>query len=398
MRASVIFGQQQQQPRLPTKKMCINVVSPAWARVRHWSAPEKLETTSQDSCLFSQEEVAAAKPLVAPSRCSWEVPISLEEEFDALASLHDESGGDDHARESASTAPLVSPSERETLLASRLLSGNPLILQQKLYKLRLLALQQRKAVKSLFPYSTRTAATEGRGSYSEPSSPTLSTPSLIFTFRGGQVHPVPANVVPVSLPHHPGQSSKWEILPGSGGASLKDASVVPEESSQEHSSFPTTESQPLRLKAALSASELDPGGPASGAPGIGATGSLSPTTATGSSSYESSLDPGYKERWKRRRRSGGLESSPPPASPFLWWWRKWRLHHLPRSGDKTTKAIASGMQRMLAVVLVLCSVLAGPAQANSKLKNNRIAFAICMFQCLSSYIVRCTSDAKNTHK
>ncbi len=69
--------------------MCINAATPAWVRVRHWSAPEQIVTNDKPT--------AAAQP-------AWDEPLTLQQELEVLASL-------------ASTAP-VSPSSGTAASAS----------------------------------------------------------------------------------------------------------------------------------------------------------------------------------------------------------------------------------------------------------------------------------------
>ena len=58
-------------------EMCITVATPTWHRVRHWSAPERVKPA-----MLGEDEDKEAGPGI-----SWEVPLSLEQEFEALGSF-----------------------------------------------------------------------------------------------------------------------------------------------------------------------------------------------------------------------------------------------------------------------------------------------------------------------
>lgn len=411
----------------PWRGMCINAVAPSWARVRHWSAPEKGGRAAQvrkdaSSATKSERKGEEVVPLEMTDRKGpWEVPLSLEEEFEALASLH---GGEEKRKEGPHVAEeeddpsrlqlpedgsrFFSPPD-QNLLAARLLSGNPLVLQQKLYKLRLLALQQRRRCRDVVnPLSGP------RPSTSEPTSPAgaESRGEPIFSFSeegGGQVHHVPdENNGGV------GDGDRRVMASPSPESSSSSRAQVPEELSQglncssESSSTPAAEARPslapsprpslLPSSPSLAVeAEVDPGGRGDHEGLLRPFRTFGESSTSGSSSYyyrdhlsfpadgEGEGDRevsavvgtdgrergGERRRRRRRRGSGGIDSwrwrwRPRLRTPSGKWW-SWS-----REGRGTI--LLSDLPGLFSAILLLCAAFAVPIQAKSKFSSNVAIF------------------------
>ncbi len=411
-------------------RMCINVGTPTWSRVRHWSAPETSKTAADGGGL---------SPLVVPSRPPWEVPLTLEEEFEALAALHRKQEGDGHPGTSGISGEGIGEAEQEeeepfsppshSLIAARLLAGSPMAMQQKLYRLRLLALQQRKTCREVFLPLDGGMPTFASGFASSTANPLLRPlhpPSADDTKERESSHssacgPVPeheqqqppsstavaASVSPTAdapFPHVPATQSSFGSTPLSAKTATRAISRAPASSSllddpgaadpggtavgsiRKNGGFPCS---PLPETEGRSSSRAS----SQFSPHLREEPDLNGEVATpGSSSYESpSLDKA-PDPWGRWREEEGpmpaKQSSRPsvrsrpetPSSELApWpWLGRWcwegggggggRCGGRRRGRNEVARKKKGffSVARLICAIATLCVALAGPAQAKSK--------------------------------
>ncbi len=392
--------------------MCINVATPSWVRVRHWSAPERAANSGGGGPSKTGDDPLGGlqgpmKEQAASRSSPWEVPLSLEEEFDALASLHHNQGlvRDKDSPPRQRDKPDSAPDNR--LLAARILDGHPLILQQKLYQLRLLALQQRKTCREVVP------SMRWPSSASEPSSPLLPPPSG-FQFPSSVPVPKEEEELSAETSDRTSEESASSIKSENSSSTVAQFVWDCRESSSSYPSAPLSSSAASSREGAGLDKEtaVDHGGggevlekkqqvcDVEQTCGLRETKVLPAThvinscstlpSASGSSSYchetyphlshqeeeaaeQSSEDGVLRKRWKRRRRQQqqplcqqqqqnqplrrrpNVESGISHRSSSIWpVWKGWRSSSF------------CDLPKFISAIMLLCSVFAVPAQAKSK--------------------------------
>ena len=226
---------------VPQTNMCINAATPAWVRVRHWSAPERLKTTSKDS---------DAIPL---DLTSWETPLSLEQELLALDSAPETTHDDVFEVATLPKLTLSDVTSWQGGLLSSLTVTHPLIIQQKLYQKRLCEMRLRREKRMLKKMSETRAELECPQSISEQIVETnseqdarcsltcISFPVPLKLSSNHSSYPR-SNHVPISHNSSSLPSKSCPLSSPSEGESSRSASPAPRGSSSWSTSRPTSTS------------------------------------------------------------------------------------------------------------------------------------------------------------